>query len=164
MKYYIWRVEWIDRILIQKTSIFCISYWQFPSKNTFNFLFISNSLWARHFSTFATINFPDCQMIRTFSLFLCVIQTYLPCRWRLGSWKRKIVIQAYQEYLHKKYVLKIDSLNFSRHEQMRCLEFLRIFTSFKAQGCKENYTPFFLFSWIKLQSLFRPLWNMYSIL
>ena len=122
---------------------------------TVNFLFISNSLWARHFSTFATINFPDCQMIRTFSLFLCVIQTYLPCRWRLGSWKRKIVIQAYQEYLHKKYVLKIDSLNFSRHEQMRCLEFLRIFTSFKAQGCKENYTPFFLFSWIKLQSLFQ---------
>ena len=114
--------------------------------------------------TFTTINFPDCQMIRTFFLFLCVIQTYLPCRWRLGSWKRKIVIQAYQEYLHKKYVLKIDSLNFSRHEQMRCLEFLRIFTSFKAQGCKENYIPFFYFHESSFKAFFRPLWNMYAIL
>ena len=90
--------------------------------------------------TFTTINFPDCQMIRTF--FFSCHPNIFTLQMKVWAWKRQEKKNCHPSlsriFAQKIFVLKIDSLNFLRHEQMRYLEFLRIFTAFKAEGSQRK--------------------------
>ena len=112
-----------------------------------NFLFISNSLLVRHLSTFYFYHHQFPRLSNDQNFFFSCHPNIFTLQMKVWAWKRQEKKNCHPSlsriFAQKIFVLKIDSLNFLRHEQMRYLEFLGIFTVFKAEGSQRNYSLFY---------------------